>query len=593
MSLLANSPFSSKINSFFSPTEQDLRQIRATLTEPRARLVQLDEDIAETEATLAALKSQRAALQLELAPHESLLAPIRRVPQYILEEIFFACLPTVHNAVIDAAEAPLLLRRVNRHWRQVAEATPLLWSSLHICGLKDSEAYHRPYPDPRARQPNFQVNTMSGVPPNQSALRDLIEQYLNWSAGSPLSLSYVERPDHWRTFPSDNLKRQNASWEIFEAALKHHDRIKRLDIWAPLWLMNEAVKLAPQEAPALRHVRLIVSSGNGMFHGPNSGLSEDVLLESADSILRKADLTSVFICSQTRPLELPLIWENLTHLGLVCEPNYASISSHIAHVAPAGGLDQNTVYAIFQRCPNLAHCELAITVRKELDPAAAAVLLTMASLEHLCLAYLHVNDAPEVDVAHLLRNVSMPKLRLLRLARSVDFVNLQNISDEKLNYGPEELAVSIDPSQIGIRFILDILQELPRTTHLFLIPQEDPNWHTHRNWLTMVGREDPTLFPALTGDVLCPLLVCVQINLPVGWMNFRDAGLTAFLRSRSTGPERCLRALTLDFAGDQKIDVDEELREIAKAQDSGFELNLVYTQTPPPNKWIYDPRRGL
>ncbi|KAJ7845374.1 hypothetical protein B0H14DRAFT_974879 [Mycena olivaceomarginata] len=54
--------------------------------------------------------------------------PLRRIPQDILLAIF----PSEHNTLIDPAEAPLLLGRICRHWRDVVYTTPTLWSSIHI-----------------------------------------------------------------------------------------------------------------------------------------------------------------------------------------------------------------------------------------------------------------------------------------------------------------------------------------------------------------------------------------------------------------------------------------------------------------------------
>jgi hypothetical protein len=58
------------------------------------------------------------------------LAPIRRAPSEVLGEIFIQCLPQICHP--DVAEAPLLLCRISRFWRYVAESTPQLWREFAV-----------------------------------------------------------------------------------------------------------------------------------------------------------------------------------------------------------------------------------------------------------------------------------------------------------------------------------------------------------------------------------------------------------------------------------------------------------------------------
>ncbi|KAJ7150723.1 hypothetical protein C8R46DRAFT_1123979 [Mycena filopes] len=67
-----------------------------------------------------------------IKPYGDLLSPVRTLPPEILQEIFMACLPTKHFAIMHASEAPLLLGRVCSAWRTISLLTPHLWSSVHI-----------------------------------------------------------------------------------------------------------------------------------------------------------------------------------------------------------------------------------------------------------------------------------------------------------------------------------------------------------------------------------------------------------------------------------------------------------------------------
>ncbi|KAJ7080534.1 hypothetical protein C8R44DRAFT_653571, partial [Mycena epipterygia] len=127
----ADSPFADKLHTNYVPTEPEISEIRNLLVEPADELARVDAQIEEQEVVLSQLKAKRAALEAAIDAHKALTSPIRRVPRDILLEIFFSCLPTAHNAVIDPHEAPLLLGYICKHWRSVACSTPGIWSSLH------------------------------------------------------------------------------------------------------------------------------------------------------------------------------------------------------------------------------------------------------------------------------------------------------------------------------------------------------------------------------------------------------------------------------------------------------------------------------
>ncbi|KAJ7772175.1 hypothetical protein B0H16DRAFT_1409618, partial [Mycena metata] len=72
------------------------------------------------------------ALYELIKPYHDLISPLRSMPPEILQEIFMACLPTEHYAIMDTSQAPLLFGRVCSSWRSISLSTPTLWSSIHI-----------------------------------------------------------------------------------------------------------------------------------------------------------------------------------------------------------------------------------------------------------------------------------------------------------------------------------------------------------------------------------------------------------------------------------------------------------------------------
>ncbi|KAF8214886.1 hypothetical protein K438DRAFT_1561983, partial [Mycena galopus ATCC 62051] len=128
---LSDSPFTNRLNTNYVPSDSEILQIRTLLVDPSNELAHIDAQIKEMEFALTQLKEQRASLERPVDAHKALISPMRHIPQDVLLEIFFSCLPSEHNALIDSAEAPLILGRICRHWRSVAYSTPMLWSSIH------------------------------------------------------------------------------------------------------------------------------------------------------------------------------------------------------------------------------------------------------------------------------------------------------------------------------------------------------------------------------------------------------------------------------------------------------------------------------
>ncbi|KAF6749255.1 hypothetical protein DFP72DRAFT_1173632 [Ephemerocybe angulata] len=121
-----NSPFLSRLNTNYAPTEPEIAQIRDYVKENRAALLDIDKAI----ETLTRHRDSRKSI---IDQHEALLSPIRRVPEDILSSIF--------SQVVNGAKEPAALSRshpavfishASRHWRRLALATPSLWNTIVI-----------------------------------------------------------------------------------------------------------------------------------------------------------------------------------------------------------------------------------------------------------------------------------------------------------------------------------------------------------------------------------------------------------------------------------------------------------------------------
>ncbi|KAF9265737.1 hypothetical protein L218DRAFT_1075311 [Marasmius fiardii PR-910] len=131
-----------------SPHEDDIRLVSSSLVRISAELAHEEAVIKMVSSELATAKAEVAKLQYILAAvvrkrdklKETLgtsrrlvsdaFTPARRIPMEILQQIFRVGLDPF--PVIHGSSAPLLFGQVCRYWREVAYATPELWTSVHI-----------------------------------------------------------------------------------------------------------------------------------------------------------------------------------------------------------------------------------------------------------------------------------------------------------------------------------------------------------------------------------------------------------------------------------------------------------------------------
>ncbi|KAF7346530.1 hypothetical protein MSAN_01881100 [Mycena sanguinolenta] len=255
---LSSSSFTNRLNTNYVPSHSEILEIRSLLVDPIARI---DAQIEEMELALAELREKRALLQQPVDAHKALISSMRLIPQDILLEIFFACLPSEHNALIDPAEAPLLLGRICRHWRSVAYSAPTIWSSIHI----------PPLIIPTRRPISF------------------------WVCRVSLSDFSVELDD---TFKNLSLVLQ---------ILAVSRRLRYLTLDADADFLRPILELGAEDLPLLKSIRMNVRNqtiSSNFFEIPTL---EDVALEAALS---------------TEPLSLPLPWAQLRRLRLSCWTQY-------------------------------------------------------------------------------------------------------------------------------------------------------------------------------------------------------------------------------------------------------------------------------
>lgn len=114
------------------PTAADSRRVQEVITEAKLHLSSLQLAIGRVQGMLQELKDSKNQLSAYIEAHEAVVAPIRRIHDDILIEIFMHCLPPPYEALPHPMKAPLLLARVCQRWRAVIYATPMLWSTISL-----------------------------------------------------------------------------------------------------------------------------------------------------------------------------------------------------------------------------------------------------------------------------------------------------------------------------------------------------------------------------------------------------------------------------------------------------------------------------
>lgn len=109
------------------------------MTQHRQRLEAIRRQIEALEDDLARLKAEERRRICELQDLAVKTTPINRIPGDILREIFLQTLPSARETSLSVYpkpfktwEAPLLLRRICRNWREIADNYSLLWTKLRV-----------------------------------------------------------------------------------------------------------------------------------------------------------------------------------------------------------------------------------------------------------------------------------------------------------------------------------------------------------------------------------------------------------------------------------------------------------------------------
>ncbi|KAJ7913531.1 hypothetical protein B0H13DRAFT_2271113 [Mycena leptocephala] len=321
---LADSPFADRLNTNYVPSDLEILEIRALLVEPVDELARMDTQIEEMEFALGQLREKRASLKAPIEAHRALISPIRCIPQDVLLEIFFSCLPSAHDALIDPAEAPMLLGRICGHWRRVAYSTPRIWSSIHIPSLN-----HR----------------RRDMVPSDIGLRlgNLVAEWLERSATCSLSVSLSVTTHHSTRDPVNHL--------LMSQLLKVSRRLRHLTLTGDIQSLRPLLCLGADDFPLLQSIQI--------HHTVHLRFDEH---PDATNALQIPTLHDISLSIAIDPRSLPLRWSQLTRLSLVSKILWTN-------GILVGGLDADDVLDVLRQCPKLVWCHMKASKRRNPDHA--------------------------------------------------------------------------------------------------------------------------------------------------------------------------------------------------------------------------------
>ncbi|KAJ7845397.1 hypothetical protein B0H14DRAFT_3868065 [Mycena olivaceomarginata] len=414
MSSLTESPFADRLNTNYIPSDSEIVDIRALLADPADELARVEARIEELEIALSQLKELRASLKTPMDAHRALISPMRCIPRDVLLAIFSSCLPSEHNALIDPAEAPLLLGRICRHWRDVTYSTPMLWSSIHIPCL---DYLHAP-------------------PAMISGLERTVEAWVERSSTCPLSVSVFDDTNH----PSNGVEKHPLILQLLPISR----RLGHLTLVGDAKLLCPILRLGAESLPVLKSIS-IQTFGNQLF-GPDDADQPDST--NALQIPTLEDVT-LQMSSVVDPLALPLKWSRLTRISLKCPPTWSNV---------AGGLDIRGAFEVLRRCPNLVHCEIRVTARSTEEPTLDTSPIILPHLRTLVLSGI------ECQFQSWMTHLVVPKLCALRLG---------DVATEGPAIGcsvPQDgcMSADINTSCFTSSGLYELLQSFPTISHLRL-----------------------------------------------------------------------------------------------------------------------------
>ncbi|KAK7443465.1 hypothetical protein VKT23_015638 [Stygiomarasmius scandens] len=408
MSILkGDSHFTHLLKTNYSASAEESRLIRGMLKESKQVVDDIDKEIAALRASIKKRLVRRNYIAAKMDAHRALISPIRRLSSELISEIFIHCLSDDHNPVRSIKEAPLLLTRICRLWREIALADPRLWKSLHI---------HIPY--------HYNDEGVEKIL-NQRSLG--MSSWLSRSGSLPISLSfsatYNDYPGHRSSNSSSRPTEPRAYGDFMRAMLQPEfsSRWRYLDLKLTSSILETWLPLKGQGLSSLHTLKL--DFGDDLCWSMSSGERPHDF--SLSDLLQEAPNLRVFsLCNYVHnPYHLPIRWEKLTDLTLksFCySPEGLTLQQALSILAKASDSLQAGSFHVSLPIPH-------VNVHEDQD---IVTLPSLRSLEVKFAVYTNQQVSTRIsekEVGNLFQYLNTPSLTDLSVQVTCGHPNVMNI----------------------------------------------------------------------------------------------------------------------------------------------------------------------
>ncbi|KAJ7603299.1 hypothetical protein DFH06DRAFT_1114676 [Mycena polygramma] len=401
-----------------APSHFEAELISKLIHQGDTAISQLNDDIHRTSDTLLDLVQRRQAHEKEVRSLRGLISPIRRFPPEILSEIFVLCLqeclPRPSYTSIDPSQPPFLFGQICSSWRTISLTTPRLWNDIRL----------------------------SPTTPMRRGFLSLTGLFLERSR--PISVRFA-----MAILTSDNIGTPLTLLWSFSTRLES----LRLDV--PVQYLQPLVGMPDQMFPALRKLRIRITSGSG-FVGTIAAFATASSLKSLK-----------FVSPRSMPV-----------LRLLSDFPWAQLTTfHLA--SPDSPF---LTRAILSKCTALEVCSIEV-LHPWTPPHPVIDLEGCIMPEMHTFTYKGAYDEEEEagDSAQFLKVFSFPNLRSLSLGMTPECGEVLLELHQRSGFGLEKL--TLGHINLNTEQIVDLLSKLPTLKKLDLDYSD--------------GAEDP-LFSALT-----------------------------------------------------------------------------------------------
>ncbi|RXW18801.1 hypothetical protein EST38_g7054 [Candolleomyces aberdarensis] len=388
--IMQSQAFASFYHTNYVPSDKQLLDIKQLLVPHESKLAQLELDIKAAEAAVARLKRERKVTLRMIRPLRGLSSIIRRLPPEIMGRIFVHSKHSDGYSSFNTCDAPLVLLRVCRSWREIALNTPQLWSSFEIT-IPSHLCYIHYDPD---------LDSSAKHQQRQESFLEEVDRWLKRSGGRPLYIALFSE-----CFQDEKANVYGLLNAIRWKLVDHASRWKSID-----YDLIQETGRDPLQTPianvlkSLKEVRL----SNYLFPTSTELSSDQKFQFHYDNILRAPGLEKLHLQScwgHPYPYNfthLPVNWSNLTSLTL------GTLSSHYFkdHFYDEVTLSMwSELIPILPQCTKLRHCSLLLPSDGSSEPPSPDSHVTLFNLEAL-----HLSGCSQA-IDSFLPTINTPHLR--------------------------------------------------------------------------------------------------------------------------------------------------------------------------------------